>query len=99
MIAATSWVPPTSIPDQEKVFLGNTLLFNRIRLMTPVLERGMIVVLENPKTSRLWLVPELQDLIKKIKGEMVYADFCQHGKPWKKSTAFLVSLSQGCRTF
>jgi hypothetical protein len=53
------------------------------------LKLGIVVLLENPLTSRFWLLPQIQALTDKYNGHEVICDFCQYGVPWLKPTKFL----------
>eukprot|EP00959_Pyramimonas_sp_CCMP1952_P228678 4781027-Pyramimonas_sp.AAC.1 len=47
-------------------------------------------VLENPRTSRLWLVDEIRILERKASS--VVLDYCMYGMPWRKCTRFVGTL-------
>ena len=46
-------------------------------------------ILENPQTSFLWDLPELQALVNRSDCYVRVLDFCQFGTKWKKPTRFL----------
>lgn len=61
-------------------------------------------VLENPASSRIWLTPQLQSLVKEG-ASFITTDFCGFGMPWKKSTGLLFqflpnlnTISRHCHT-
>ena len=47
--------------------------------------------IENPRTSKLWLLPCIVDLQTPRTTYFLGVDFCQYGTPWKKATRILVS--------
>lgn len=75
--------------DSEKVRVHNLLFFETMTLMRLLIRRGLPVLLENPATSRLWLCPQLQRLIRLRGGEVCKVDYCQYGQPWRKRTTFV----------
>ena len=58
-----------SAKDQLKLSIGNRLTRTTLKLIRMALEAGLIVILENTMTSRLWLIKQLQKLIKPEKHE------------------------------
>jgi len=73
--------------DQAKIKNGNALLKVSIAIIRLCNKYGVPWILENPKTSRAWLTPQ----IKKLAETAVFnqADYCQYKMPWKKATYFL----------
>jgi hypothetical protein len=65
------------------------MLQKTLLILREAIPLGIPVLLENPKTSRLWLVPELQALASQHSASWCQVDYCQYGTPWQKSTYFL----------
>ncbi|CAK0788060.1 unnamed protein product [Prorocentrum cordatum] len=84
-------LPRLAAADAEKVRIANRLLANVLRLLAAAVEAGVPFSLENPRSSRLWLVPELLDRAREAHAEWASVDYCQYQVPWKKSTTFLLS--------
>ena len=57
--------------------------------MRACIKSGLAVIIENPATSRLWLLPELKKLEQQYRGLTSLADFCGYGTPWRKRTRFM----------
>ena len=76
--------------DRERVRKSNVLTRLTLTIMEHVLSFGMPLILENPQSSRLWLIPKLRALVEKFNDEFVHVDYCQYGTKWKKPTALLV---------
>ena len=81
------------LPDRlrQKVLDGNRCAKTSIRIILACLESGVPCILENPASSRLFLLKPLQALMKKNRDKVhfIVADFCQYGTRWRKSTGFL----------
>ena len=74
--------------DLLKVQEGNRLLAvveDIIKLRIP---QQIVVFLENPQSSRLWLTPALRKLMAFSTCIIRNAHFCQYGKQWKKPARF-----------
>ena len=52
-------------------------------------ERNIPFVLENPLTSRMWLMPSLSRFISKSGARFSQVDYCQYGTDWRKPTGLL----------
>eukprot|EP00959_Pyramimonas_sp_CCMP1952_P222735 4656591-Pyramimonas_sp.AAC.1 len=52
---------------------------------------GLFVMLDNPASSRLWLLPQLLDLVTRFNAKFQRVDYCQCQAPWRKATIFLSS--------
>ena len=83
-------LPNLSLRDRERVKVANDLFDKTLDLLRCALEVGMPIVLENPKTSRLWLMPPLTDIIKEYGGVKCDVDYCTYGCPWRKTTTFVL---------
>ena len=74
-------LPNLSLRDRERVKVANDLFDKTLDLLRCALEIGMPIVLENPKTSRLWLMPPLIDIIEEYGGVKCEMDYCTYGCP------------------
>ena len=74
--------------DQDRVSLGNKLVLHSLRYIKLCVKHGVPCFLENPLTSRLWLVPPLQCLIRRCSTVLTF-DHCQYGSPYRKPTKVL----------
>ena len=64
---------------------ANRLVKNSCRIMREAIKLGIPWVVENPKTSRLWLTPQMQRFV----GQGAFQNevhFCQFGELWRKAT-------------
>ncbi|CAK0877082.1 unnamed protein product, partial [Prorocentrum cordatum] len=71
-------LPLLAAADAEKVRIANRLLANVLRLLAAAVEAGVPFSLENPRTSRLWLVPKLLDMARDAHAEWASVDYCQY---------------------
>ena len=83
-------LPLLAAADTEKVRIANRMLANVLRLLAAAIEAGVPFSIENPRSSRLWLVPELLDYARSAGAEWAHVDYCQYQVPWRKSTTFLL---------
>ena len=85
--------------DAAKVLDGNRLLWVTIRLCKAAAAAGIPWIIENPRTSRVWLAPAMKKLMRVrfssslAPPSFVHLDFCQFGEAWKKGTSL---LTLGC---
>ena len=86
-------IDDVSQKDKLKITLGNQLLLQTVKLIHILWGRDVPWALENPWTSRCWLVSPLQDLIHARGATFGRLDYCQFNMPWKKSTGILFA---GC---
>ena len=76
--------------DKARVEEANILLAHTISLIRTAHSKGVVVLLENPKSSRLWLMPEMMKLLGETQHEKVHVDYCQYGDAtWRKPTTFI----------
>ena len=84
--------PYVQTQDQARVQLGNNLARFSAQVFRVCLQCTVPVGLENPHTSRLWLIPSFQQLIHNNSAvKHVITDYCQDGMPWRKRTRILFS--------
>ena len=70
---------------------GNQLLRHMCRWCRLAAKKGVWWVIENPTSSRLWRMPEIQDLISRTNAYFIVLDFCQYGTPWRKRAKLLTN--------
>ena len=78
-----------SAKEQDQVKHGNLCVRFCLRLMRLCLKYDVPFILENPQTSFLWDLPEIEALVNKSDCYVRVLDFCQFGTKWKKPTRFL----------
>jgi hypothetical protein len=89
--------------DQDRVQLGNKLVLWSIRLLKCCIKHRVPVVIENPRSSRLRLLPPLQVLLNFA--QLDTFDACQYWAPCRKVTQLAAwnfdvsSLSKRCRVY
>jgi hypothetical protein len=74
--------------DAQKVQSANLLFKWVASWIRKLLVAHVAVTLENPQTSRVWLVPQMQSLLRH--GSRIWFHFCAFGERWRKATAFAV---------
>ena len=80
-----------SQPAQWQLTLANELLFRSLELFATLVQAGGDATLENPRSSLMWQVPQVQQLKLKLHLYNVDLDQCQFGSLFRKPTRFLVS--------
>ena len=81
-------LPNLKLADHLKVQSANRLLRWVVSWIRKLLVVDVAVTLENPQTSRVWLVPLMEQLLRK--GSRIWFHFCAFGEQWRKATAFAV---------
>ena len=84
-------LPNLSEADQARVKTGNILADFSALIFETCEKMGIPVCLENPSTSRLWLLPRFKRLSAKSSVQFQVSDYCQDGKPWRKRTGLMSS--------
>ena len=79
----------TSQADLMKIKIGNTLAQFSIGVFELCRRLGVIVSLENPELSRIWLLPSFHEMQSRPKVGIEITDFCQDGTKWRKRTRIL----------
>ena len=85
---------PWGLPDlperlQAQVLQGNRLARATLRILRACLANGTPAVLENPATSRLFLLPGLRRIMSSACAAYHIIDLCQYGASWRKPTGLL----------
>ena len=70
--------------DREKLRLGNNCMRAAIRYAKHLHRRKTPWALENPRSSKCWRLPGMQQLESSEGVLAMIVDFCQFGTPWKK---------------
>lgn len=83
-------LPHLNEKDQERVRIGNSLARFTARYARECLKLGIPFIIENPRSSRLWLLPPMQALMNCRDVEVVDVDFCMMGTRWKKPTRLVI---------
>ena len=79
-------LPGLSPSEQRIVEQGNAMAQFTVSVIKLSIELQIPVGLENPLTSRLWLLPELVQLCSLPCVQQVKLHMCQFGAPWMKPT-------------
>ena len=83
-------LPNLSEADQAKVEVGNALFLFSIKVIRASVQFGVPGYMENPRSSRVWLMAEIQELLEAELAFFVDFDMCQYGTAWKKPTRLLI---------
>ncbi len=75
--------------ERQSIILGNRCFKTCLKLMQLFDQYHIPYILENPATSKAWFLPQMLHHSQKPHIQMVRADFCQFGTPWKKPTLFM----------
>ena len=78
---------------KEKVLQGNKFSAWVSKLSRRAVELAMVVWIENPAGSFLWLQDEWQKLMSDGLLSIFKTDYCVWGTPWRKRTIFLNNVS------
>ena len=81
-----SGLPGLSPSEQRTVEQGNAMAQFTVSVIRLCIELQIPVGLENPLCSRLWLLPELDQLSSLPCAQRVNLHMCQFGAPWMKPT-------------
>ena len=84
---------PTGLPHisgnmQVKVEIGNRMAAWLASFCRLCLELSLVVWIENPAGSFLWLMPSWVKLISDFSLASFYTDYCRWKTPWRKRTRF-----------
>ena len=75
--------------DRIKVMEGNLFMRFSCQVCRLCIALNIPFTLENPSTSRLWLCPPVEALMRRKGVSWVDVDFCAFKKRWRKRTRFL----------
>jgi hypothetical protein len=82
-------LPNLNETDQVKGLLGDQLWLVTFRLICLAASLGLPCIIENPKSSRVWMPKQMGDLMRRSCARFAEAHCCQYQKPWKKLTFFV----------
>ena len=68
---------------------GNRITKAVIKILNALTQAQVPWILENPRSSRMWHLPELLRLSQSRHAVFATGDFCQYGTKWRKRTGFL----------
>ena len=86
-------LPGLNERDQQRVDDGNDSMRFVAQLIRLCLKHNVMVVVENPSGSRLWITPEFQKLLPLAASDDL-VDYCAFGTSWRKRTR-LVAWGRG----
>lgn len=82
-------LPNLAVHDQKKVNDGNLFMRFSVFILRLALVLHIPFSMENPRTSRLWLCPAVQKLMRNKNTYQQIVEFCMFGMRWRKSTMFV----------
>ena len=74
--------------DALRVKDGNDSLLFVVKLIRLCLRHNVMVVVENPGSSRLWIAPEMAALVARAASDDL-VDYCAFGTTWRKRTRLI----------
>ncbi len=87
---ATLWgLPGLQGKDLARVKSANRLVRRTCVLCKLCKQCGVSFYIENPLTSRIWLLKPIQELCSFPHSQLSRYDYCQFGTPWRKATRIL----------
>ena len=90
----TVWgLPGLKGKDLARVKAANRLVRRTCALCRLCKQCEVSFYIENPQTSRLWLLKPIQELCGFPHSQLSRYDFCQFGTPWRKATQILAYLN------
>lgn len=75
--------------DRAKVLDANAFVALAMRLARVLKSLNTPWSVENPRASRLWLVPSIERMRRSPKVETFFTEYCMWGERWRKATAFM----------
>ena len=89
-------LPDLTAAEKDKVNKANHMTWGALRVIRRCIRTGVAGYLENPWTSRLWLVRGIRRLLRSGMAFLIRVDQCQYGTQWRKPTGLLI---WGCSPF
>ena len=74
---------------RRSVEIGNGCMRRALNIIAMLNRLGVPWLLEHPRTSRMWKLPEVVRLLKHPKVRVTFLDQCQFGSAWRKSTTIM----------
>ena len=92
-VRTSEW--PGGLPNlparlQAVVHTGNRCARAALRVIRTCLAEGVPFAMENPRTSRIFLLPGFRQIVRNPAVHERVIDFCQYGVRWKKPTKFII---------
>ena len=85
----------TTEKECKTLRLANLITKNTFQLAMEYYKQGVLVSIENPGTSLIWITRACLQFIKATDAKFVTIDYCMYGEPWKKRTKILVAGKNG----
>ena len=89
-------VPGLSEHWRKVVDDANTIVGSCFRIFRRCHRLGIPAIVENPRSSRLWLTDECLDALQLPGVDFFITDCCAHGTKWRKATGFLTTHVDCC---
>ena len=84
-----TWSRPEGDHSNPQVAHSNNLARYALSLAIGLIQRGTLVMLENPLFSYMWCMPDFKAFLG-LKGvHVVRCDYCQHGTPYQRMGLFV----------
>ena len=78
-----------SLNDLSSLENGNRIMKAVINILNALTQACVPWILENPRSSRMWHLPEVVRLMRSKHAAFAVGDFCQYGTRWRKRTGYL----------
>ena len=83
------WDIELSEKERDSLLAGNRCCRAALHIIKWLDELRLPWILEHPRSSRCWILPEILRIANAPHTQLIHTDFCQWGKPWKKPTTLL----------
>ena len=78
--------------DVIRLHMANLIMKNTITVIRALLKARVPFIVENPQSSIMWWLPEVQTMLEHSDVVTIDTHFCQWGTRWKKATKFMCFL-------
>ena len=78
-----------SLNDLSSLENGNRIMKAVINILNALTQACVPWILEKPRSSRMWHLPEVVRLMRSKHAAFAVGDFCQYGTRWRKRTGYL----------
>ena len=82
--------------DAVKVDIGNACARATLKFTRACNRHSIPWAVENPHSSKLWLLPEFERLACDPHTQVKVVDFCAYGTPWRKRTRLMFGNVDAC---
>ena len=72
-------LPHLGSRDFQKVRAANNMFFGAVKVIRRCLRLNVCGYLENPRSSRLWLLPQIQCLLQDHRVSLIHTELCRYG--------------------